>query len=53
MTVKRQSHPELYILLLLGIKPQALKNKGYSKATIYKYNRQLPVIRKRLNEILL
>ena len=49
---KRQSHPELYILLFLGVKPQALKKKGYSEATVYKYNRQLPYIRKKINELL-
>jgi len=49
---QRQSHPELYVLLFLGVKPQVLKSKGYSEATIYKYNRQLPDIRKKLNDLL-
>jgi hypothetical protein len=48
----RQSHPELYVLLLMGVKPQALVKHGYSEATIYKYNRALPIIHKKLNEIM-
>ncbi len=51
--IKRQSHPELYILLFLGVKPKNLEKHGYSKATIYKYNRALPEVRKRLNELLI
>jgi len=47
----RQSHPELYVLLLMGVEPKALEKKGYSKATVYSYNRKLPAIRKRLNEL--
>ncbi len=50
---KAQSHPELYILLFLGVKPQVLKKCGYSESTIYKYNRQLPVIKKRLSHLLM
>ncbi|MCX6818511.1 MAG: hypothetical protein NT129_00745 [Candidatus Aenigmarchaeota archaeon] len=48
----RQSHPELYVLLLMGIEPKTLQKKGYSKATIYSYNRKLPEIRKKLNELI-
>lgn len=48
----RQSHPELFILLYLGIKPNALIARGYSKATIYKYNRQMPAIKKAVNGLL-
>ena len=49
---KRQSHPELFILLFLGTKPKILQKHGYSRATIYKYNRQIPEIKKKLNQLL-
>jgi len=49
---KRQSHPELYILLFLGVKPQQLIKKGYSEATVYAYNRKIPFLKKNLNELL-
>ena len=50
-TTKRQSHPEIYILLTLGIKPEVLIKKGYSKATIYAYNRKVKDIKAQLNEL--
>lgn len=34
------------------VKPQALIAKGYSEATIYKYNRQIPRIKECLNEMI-
>jgi len=49
---KRQSHPEIYILLTLGIKPEILIRKGYSKATIYAYNRKVKDVRERLNKLI-
>ena len=49
---KRQSHPELYILLALGVKPDILIKKGYSKVTVYSYNRKVKDVRERLNELL-
>ncbi len=51
-TIKRQSHPELYILLALGVKPNVLIKKGYSKVTVYSYNRKVKDVRERLNELL-
>ncbi len=52
MSKIRKSHPELYILLFLGIDVQRLEKKGYSINTIYAYNRKLPGIRKKLNEMI-
>ncbi len=49
---KRQSRPEIYVLLTLGIKPDVLIKKGYSKATIYAYNRKVKDVRERLNKLL-
>lgn len=49
---KRQSHPELYILLALGVKPDVLIKKGYSKVTVYSYNRKVKDVKSRLNELL-
>lgn len=49
---KRQSHPELYILLALGVKPEKLIKKGYSKVTVYSYNRKVKDVKERLNELL-
>jgi len=49
---KRQSHPELYILLALGIKPQTLISRGYSSNTVYKYNKAIPEIKKKIDSFL-
>lgn len=51
-TKRRQSHPELYILLFLGVKPKVLEKHGYSMATIYKYNGQIPRIKEKINKLL-
>lgn len=50
--MKRQSHPEIYILLTLGVKPDVLIKKGYSEATVYAYNRKVKDVKERLNELL-
>ena len=49
---KRSSHPELYIMLTLGIKPDILIKKGYSKVTVYSYNRKVIEIRNKLTQLL-
>ena len=49
---KRSSQPLLFILLTLGVKPKILEEYGFSRATIYKYNRQVTEIREQLNTIL-
>jgi hypothetical protein len=49
---KRQSHPELHILLAIGIPPRILIEKGYSKATVYKYSRAIEESRKKIIEML-
>lgn len=49
---KRSGHPELFILLWIGIKPQKLIDRGYSRATVYKYSAQMGEIRKKINEFL-
>jgi len=49
---KRSGRPELYILLLMGVKPDVLIKKGYSKATVYSYNRKIPALKKRINEMI-
>ncbi len=49
---KRQSHPEIYILLTLGVKPDILIKKSYSKVTVYSYNRKVKDVRERLNSLL-
>ena len=51
-SIKRQSRPELYILLTLGIKPDVLIKKGYSKVTVYSYNRKVKDVRGKLNELI-
>ncbi len=51
-TLRRQSHPELYILLVLGVKPDVLIKKGYSQNTVYAYNRKVKEVREKLNELL-
>lgn len=49
--MKRKSHPELFILLAMGVKPKTLIDKGYSEATVYKYNRQMPEIKEKINQL--
>jgi hypothetical protein len=46
----RQSHPEIFILLALGITPVSLIKSGYSSNTVYKYNRQLPLVKKNIEK---
>lgn len=47
----RKSHPELFLMLGMGIEPQKLIERGYSKATVYKYNKQLKEAKKIINEL--
>ena len=49
---RRQSHPELWMLLMFGVKPDVLIKRGYSKATVYSYSRRIPAARKRINELI-
>lgn len=45
-----KSSPELYLALFIGKKPTELIAKGYSKHTVYAYNRRFPQIKKALEE---
>jgi len=49
---RRQSHHEVIVLLALGVKPKALIAKGYSESTVYNYHKKLPLLRKRLEELI-
>ena len=49
---KRQSRPEIYILLTMGVRPDVLIKRGYSEATVYAYNRKVKDVKDRLNELL-
>ena len=40
----RQKQPAIYLLLMLGFKPQEIIKLGYSEGTTYKYNKEYPKI---------
>lgn len=49
----RGKHPEIYIMLWLGVKPQVLVQQyGYSEQTVYKYNNELPKMLKLISDLL-
>ena len=51
MDVKRQSRPEIILLLTIGVEPKALISKGYSTATVYKYSGLVKEAKKKINEM--
>ncbi len=50
--MKRQSHLEVIVLLAMGVSPKVLISKGYSRASVYNYNKKIPMMRKKLDELI-
>jgi hypothetical protein len=45
---KSSAKPEIYLLILMGFKPQEIIAMGFSKGSVYSYNAEFPKILERL-----
>lgn len=49
---KNKSKPELYLLLDAGLTPKNLIERGYSKATVYAYNKRYKIAKEKTKKLL-